>query len=166
MLPAKSVGVQGDERTYRHPLALFTANRDWNKLEEVSTAITNHFHEVNRVILTLKGEPGSFDLQALDTSSDRISLLQKVDQTVNDHMQEAPEDYGIWQFPVVLLPTGTGQKQSVVLRPIVSTDAMTASFAHIDWSVLDDLMSKIDHAELSHVFYDLTHKPPGTIEWE
>lgn len=166
VLPAKSVGVQGDERTYRHPLALFTTNRDWNKLEEISTAITNHFHEVNRVILTLKGEPGDFDLQALDTSNDRISLLQKVDQTVNDHMQEAPEDYGIWQFPVVLLPTGTAQKQSIVLRPIVSTDAMTASFAHIDWDVLDALMKKIDHAKLSHVFYDLTHKPPGTIEWE
>ena len=52
ILPTKSVGVQGDERTYRHPAALFTNLQDWDELEKISTAITNRFHEVNRVILT------------------------------------------------------------------------------------------------------------------
>ena len=83
-------------------------------------------------------------------------------------MENAPEDYGIWQFPVVLIPTSTEEnKESIVLRPIVSTEAMTASFANIDWKVIDQIKESIsDKKEITHLFYDLTHKPPGTIEWE
>ena len=77
VLSIKSVGVQGDERTYRHPVVLFTENRDWETLEKVSTAITNRFVEVNRVLLVLGGEPSDdFALITSDLSAARIELLQ------------------------------------------------------------------------------------------
>jgi GMP synthase (glutamine-hydrolysing) len=83
-------------------------------------------------------------------------------------MADAMEKYQIWQFPVVLVPvSNTNNKESIILRPIVSTEAMTASFAHIEWELLDKITQEIlKHDEITHVYYDLTHKPPGTIEWE
>ncbi|MBU0705967.1 glutamine-hydrolyzing GMP synthase [Patescibacteria group bacterium] len=168
VLPCKSVGVQGDERTYRHPVALFTDLRDWEVLEKISTSVTNNFSEVNRVILTLHGEAGDFRLKLADTSADRVTALQKVDDAVTKIMAEAPEDYGIWQFPVVLVPVSTKpDHESIVFRPIVSTEAMTASFAKIDSATLQKLTAaSSSESSISHIFYDLTHKPPGTIEWE
>ena len=167
VLPVRSVGVQGDARTYSHPVALFTKIRNWGELEQISTAITNNFPEVNRVILTLKGEPGDFVLNESDVNADRVQLLQQVDSKVNQIMNSAPEDYDIWQFPVVLVPTSTKSgHESIVLRPIVSTEAMTASFARIDEQVVKQIVEQIDEPLVSHIFYDLTHKPPGTIEWE
>ncbi|MFH0820839.1 MAG: glutamine-hydrolyzing GMP synthase [Candidatus Peregrinibacteria bacterium] len=167
-LPVQSVGVQGDERTYRHPVVLFTKCREWDLLEKISTAITNRFFEVNRVLLALAGKPGDFLLKQCDVNRERVALLQRIDDLVTQAMLKAPSDYGIWQFPVVLVPVSTEVGgESIVLRPIVSTEAMTASFARIDWPILDKLSKKIaGHKGISHVFYDLTHKPPGTIEWE
>ncbi len=168
VLPIQSVGVQGDERTYRHPVALFTELRDWKQLEKISTAITNHFSDVNRVMLTLSGSPEDFTLNPYCITKPRVELLQRVDDYVDQIMSSAPDDYGIWQFPVVLIPTSTESgKESIVLRPIVSTEAMTASFAEIDENVTNQLVERINKEEgISHIFYDLTHKPPGTIEWE
>ncbi|MDH5596714.1 MAG: glutamine-hydrolyzing GMP synthase [Candidatus Peregrinibacteria bacterium] len=166
VLPCKSVGVQGDERTYRHPVALFGGLHDWGELEKISTAITNRFAEVNRVMLTLAGEPDALVLKLADTSEDRVAMLQRIDDKVTQIMNEAPSDYSIWQFPVVLVPVGAGKKESIVLRPIVSTEAMTASFAEIEESVLAQLATAAGDENISHIFYDLTHKPPGTIEWE
>jgi len=167
VLPCKSVGVQGDERTYRHPVAIFTDVRDWDELEKISTAITNNFADVNRVMLTLLGDADSFQLQLADISVDRVNLLQTVDDAVTKVMSTAPEDFGIWQFPVVLVPVSTyANHESIVLRPIVSTEAMTASFAKIDENTLVKLASIVKNENISHIFYDLTHKPPGTIEWE
>jgi len=169
VLPIKSVGVQGDERTYRHPVALFTKNRNWNDLEQASTAITNRFIEVNRVILALGGDyEKKFFLKVCDLSPERVKLLQKIDNLVSQEMVGSKKAFDIWQFPVVLLPvSNVKDKESIVLRPIVSTEAMTASFARIDWNILDNMIKGILAEEgVTHVFYDLTHKPPGTIEWE
>lgn len=168
VLPCKSVGVQGDERTYRHPIAVFTDLRDWDELEKISTIVTNNFAEINRVMLALHGQIGDFRLKLADTSPNRVKILQTVDDKVNSIMEKAPEDYGIWQFPVVLVPVSTKPDlESIVLRPIVSTEAMTASFAKIDQNILTKLTEAgTSESSISHIFYDLTHKPPGTIEWE
>ena len=177
VLPIKSVGVQGDERTYRHPVALWLdspvakcgTGQDWDELEKLSTSITNTQSDVNRVLLTLKGEfSEEFYLKPSDLSIDRIELLQKVDDLVTKMMAESEKSFDIWQFPVVLAPVSNVEgKESIILRPIVSTEAMTASFAQIDWAILDKMSDEImKHEEITHVFYDLTHKPPGTIEWE
>ncbi len=74
----------------------------------------------------------------------------------------------IWQFPVVLLPFGTSEGgQSVVLRPIDSIDAMTASAVVLPKDVLQKMTDRILEINgIDIVFLDLTNKPPGTIEWE
>lgn len=168
VLPIQSVGVQGDERTYCHPVALFTKLRNWKQLEKISTAITNQFSDVNRVILTLFGNADDFILNQYYITKERIELLQRVDDSVNQVMTNTPDDFGIWQFPVILIPTSTvSTKESVVLRPIVSIEAMTASFAEINENITNQLVNHIKKEKnISHIFYDITHKPPGTIEWE
>jgi len=54
-----------------------------------------------------------------------------------------------------------------VLRPVLSQEAMTARFADLPWEVVEEMARRIAAlAGISGVFYDVTHKPPGTIEWE
>jgi GMP synthase (glutamine-hydrolysing) len=74
----------------------------------------------------------------------------------------------VWQFPVVLLPVGTDQHpDSIVLRPIDSVDGMTASTVFMEPALLERMVSELMAVEgICAVFYDLTHKPPATIEWE
>lgn len=169
VLPVKSVGVQGDGRTYRHPVALFTNLRDWDLLEKISTAITNQFSEVNRVTLALVGERDSFKVHEAYLDQNRVELLQNVDDLVSKSLNELEKDADhVWQFPVVLAPVSTqNYQESVILRPVNSTEAMTASFGRLNLDALSNLVENLEKIEgLSHVFYDLTHKPPGTIEWE
>jgi GMP synthase (glutamine-hydrolysing) len=74
----------------------------------------------------------------------------------------------VWQFPVVLIPFGTpGRPDSVVLRPIFSVDGMTASVVRMPGELLAKLVRELRaHTDVAGVFYDITNKPPGTIEWE
>ncbi len=74
----------------------------------------------------------------------------------------------MWQFPIVLLPVGTEQaRESVVLRPINSVDGMTADVVLMDPRLLDRITDELLRIpQIAAVFYDLTNKPPGTIEWE
>ena len=74
----------------------------------------------------------------------------------------------MWQFPVILMPFGTeSAPDSVVLRPVDSVDGMTAQSVGMDGELLDRMAGAIlEIPGIAGVFYDLTHKPPGTIEWE
>ncbi len=71
-------------------------------------------------------------------------------------------------MPVVLIPLGADdRRESIVLRPINSVDGMTADVVLMRPESLDELTSKLLALPgISAVFYDCTHKPPGTIEWE
>jgi GMP synthase (glutamine-hydrolysing) len=61
----------------------------------------------------------------------------------------------------------SGSNTSVVLRPVESVDGMTAQSAHMPDSLLQSIASDLlAEPDFCSVFYDLTHKPPGTIEWE
>jgi GMP synthase (glutamine-hydrolysing) len=77
-------------------------------------------------------------------------------------------DAKVWQFPVVLIPLGSGGRpDSVVLRPIDSTDGMTAQSVPMEEALLRAMAGRLlEVPGVCGVFYDLTHKPPGTIEWE
>ena len=75
----------------------------------------------------------------------------------------------IWQMPVALLPVSRGQSQgeSLILRPINSTEAMTANFSHLPMDKVKVLADKVmAEVKFEGIFYDVTNKPPGTIEWE
>ena len=79
----------------------------------------------------------------------------------------------VWQFPVILIPlgcTGVGHRDardSVVLRPVQSVDGMTADSVAMPDDLLRTICARLmEIPGIAGVFYDLTHKPPGTIEWE
>jgi GMP synthase (glutamine-hydrolysing) len=68
----------------------------------------------------------------------------------------------------VLMPLGTAERpDSVVLRPIHSVDGMTAQSVPMPGPLLEGMTRELlDIPGIAAVLYDLTHKPPGTIEWE
>ena len=173
LLPIKSVGVQGDNRTYEHPLVVWGEN-GWSKLDKISRDITNKYKNINRVLLLLNPQKKNvFDLPKSNyyLIRKRTELLRKIDAIVMAQIREAGLYNKIWQFPIVLVPVGckiNGKfKESIVLRPIISRDAMTADFARIGSKTLDKITEQIMCTdEISYIFYDITNKPPGTIEWE
>ncbi len=169
VLPIKSVGVQGDERTYRHPAVVYGKTKDWDGLDRLSTRLTNQVPEVNRVLLSLYPN----DLKVLSSRNcwidkARVLTTQHADKIVMDFVCEHGLDKNIWQFPTVLIPVGVdGGEEAIVLRPVESLEAMTANFYRMDFDLLEQLVEKLKMVpNVSAVFYDITNKPPGTIEWE
>jgi len=168
ILPLRSVGVQGDERTYAHP-ALVEGARDWDALDELSTRITNTVGSVNRVVYKLtEGTPSTYSLVEAYATSDRLDKLRAIDDIVTRTLQSSGEYDTIWQMPVVLLPLVDAQGDScAVLRPIVSQEAMTARFCPLRDATIATIVNEAKNiAGIGDLFFDITHKPPGTIEWE
>jgi GMP synthase (glutamine-hydrolysing) len=170
VLPIRSVGVQGDNRTYAHPLVIW-GELDWQKLGEISAAVTNSLPEINRVLRLLNpGEKNEFFAPGEDVclTRERVDKLRRIDAIVNRHIRAAGIYASIWQFPVVLIPVlDKKHRESIVLRPINSRDAMTLDFFQMDKELLEKITRDIlATGEIGYVFYDLTDKPPGTVEWE
>ena len=169
VLPVKSVGVQGDARTYAHP-CLVSGIADWETLEEVSTSITNSFSEVNRVVFQISDEDwsGEIFLSEKYMTKDRLDLLREADHIVTEYLYEQGLYEDIWQMPVVLAPIGLSKgRETLILRPINSTEAMTASFSRIPSANVKEMVKRIQAVcDFDGIFFDVTNKPPGTIEWE
>lgn len=170
--PVKSVGVQGDERTYRHPVAL-EGPADWAKLRTHAPKITNTYREINRVLYTVAIKEGT-QIQSVSPTPgsmtrERIARLQEADKRVMDAIYQMDTDKLVWQCPTVLLPLSINSEggESIVLRPVSSTEAMTANFTELPWEPIQALAQSLLEIEgITAVFYDITNKPPGTIEWE
>lgn len=168
-LPIKSVGVQGDGRSYRHALALFNDQKfPDQECFDLATSIPNQHQDFNRVLMCTSHETvPEFVFSPGYITSERAELLRQADSIVDEEMKAADLYESIWQFPVVLLPFGTAGGESIVLRPIESQEAMTATAVALPKEVVAKMTSRILALEgIDCVFQDLTHKPPGTIEWE
>ncbi len=125
ILPVKSVWVQGDNRTYSHPVLisphpnpLLWEERGqatiWKELFKISTDLTNNFSEINRVLLNLTYvETSELKLKKTELSEDRIELLQEIDSIVERFLLEKWYQRKIWQFPVVLIPLSSDWKKKV-----------------------------------------------------
>ncbi len=173
VLPLKSVGVQGDFRTYRHPGLLTVQDTDISKLENLSTKLINHYTEINRCVKLLgKNYEGSIKVMNVEKSfvdETRVARLQRADHIVTSKLQSMGLYNDVWQFPVVLAPINFNHsgKESIILRPIDSIDAMSASVGKLPWEFFEQVSTEIlEDDEVSAVFLDVTSKPPGTIEWE
>ncbi len=174
-LPIKSVGVQGDFRTYRHPAVLISipGEKTIENLEKFSTKLINHYDEINRCTLLLgknyEGNISKVSVKKCDISVDRVKTLQRADAIVTKLLAEMDVYSDVWQFPVVLLPVsfnGSGT-ETIVLRPVDSIDAMSASVGDLPWEFFDRAAKEIlEDTNISAVLLDCTSKPPGTIEWE
>ncbi len=170
-LPVRSVGVQGDGRTYRHAVALFshTPTLVDPRFVELATSIPNTNKTFNRVLqCTSHTTPPEFVFTPGYITRQRADLLREADDIVYDEMHRAGLYEKIWQFPVVLLPFGTSVGgQSIVLRPIDSQEAMTANAVILPEDVIQKMTDAILKLPgIDCVFLDLTNKPPATIEWE
>lgn len=170
VLPVKSVGVQGDFRTYAHPLAIYSGEKNWSKLEELSTATTNKFKEINRVVYVLGMQKiTSIEVKKTYITKERLDVLRTADDIVTTTIIKAGLYDKIWQMPVIIAPLcfNGSSNETIILRPIDSQEAMTASFFAIEWPIVEQMAKDIiDATGVGAVLYDITHKPPGTIEWE
>jgi GMP synthase (glutamine-hydrolysing) len=98
----------------------------------------------------------------------RLDLLREADGIVREFSVRTGFEDKVWQMPVVLLPLGTDDRpESIVLRPINSVDGMTADVVLMEYKSLEELTARLLQLPgIAAIFYDCTHKPPGTIEWE
>jgi GMP synthase (glutamine-hydrolysing) len=167
ILPLRSVGVQGDARTYAQPFLLQTP-LSWDACEQHSTALTNRIAQINRLVYQIAAESEeSPKLVEQYCTKEVLDILRAVDNAATLFLQEEELYAKIWQMPVVLLPLRVAQKPVIVLRPVQSSEAMTASFSRIDQEILQEkLWPALRKAGAGALYYDVTHKPPGTIEWE
>jgi GMP synthase (glutamine-hydrolysing) len=107
---------------------------------------------------------------------ERVAILQKADAIYLDEIRKAGLYDAIWQAFAVLLPVRTvgvmGDARTYdevcALRAVTSTDGMTADFFEFPWEVLGRAATRIinEVRGINRVVYDVTSKPPGTIEWE
>ncbi len=168
VLPLQSVGVQGDFRTYAHP-AVVWGDADWTMLEDVSTRITNAVRSINRVIYLLApASPPPLKLKRAFLTRPRLDLLREVDALAMAALEREGLLMSVSQMPTVLLPlTSDGIAETVALRPVETPDFMTARFSALSFDFVRKLAGEILAEEgIEAVFYDVTHKPPGTVEWE
>jgi GMP synthase (glutamine-hydrolysing) len=109
-------------------------------------------------------------------TAERVAILQKADVIYLDEIRKAGLYDAIWQAFAVLLPVRTvgvmGDARTYdevcALRAVTSTDGMTADFFEFPWEVLGRAATRIinEVKGINRVVYDVTSKPPGTIEWE
>ncbi|HEY7336874.1 MAG TPA: glutamine-hydrolyzing GMP synthase [Bryobacteraceae bacterium] len=165
VLPVRSVGVQGDSRTYRATLAI----DDFPETADEAARLVNSSEGINRVVVAAGGgriqEMRSI---ASRLTAERLERLRRADAVVRRMSHESGFDREVWQFPVVLIPFGTAHRpDSVVLRPIDSVDGMTANAVQMPKDLLARMTGELLGIDgVAGVFYDLTNKPPATIEWE
>jgi GMP synthase (glutamine-hydrolysing) len=177
LLPVKSVGVQGDGRTYSYAVGL-RGKPDWLALREKAQEIPKKIHTINRVAYiftssaTQKKQVPQITPTFLDTAV--VEQLRQAEQIVLEVLYKEKLLQSISQFPVILLPVSFDQpgERSVVLRPFMTNDFMTGMPAipgkDISLDALEQIVSRIltSVPGISAVLYDLTSKPPGTTEWE
>jgi GMP synthase (glutamine-hydrolysing) len=166
LLPIRSVGVQGDSRTYRSTLAI----DEFPASEEVAAGLINRMDRINRVVARVWTADDIGKMQAFpaNLTEERLDRLRRADALVRKWTHVSGFDDRVWQLPVVLIPFGLlDRRDSIVLRPIDSVDGMTASVVRMPDALLDEIVGELSKIPgVAGVFYDLTNKPPATIEWE
>ena len=113
-----------------------------------------------------------------EVTEKKVEIIKKADSIVRDEVDKKYENAGekFWMyFPILTASKATGVKGDkrfygdvVALRILESKEAMTARFAEVDWKLLEKISTRITNEipEVARVVYDITHKPPATMEWE
>jgi GMP synthase (glutamine-hydrolysing) len=111
-----------------------------------------------------------------EVTADKVAILQHADALWLDEIRKAGLYDLIWQAFAVLLPVSSvgvmGDARTyenvLALRAVTSTDGMTADVFEFPWDVLTKAATRIvnEVRGVNRVVYDVTSKPPGTIEWE
>ncbi len=171
IVPVRTVGVQGDERSYSKLLAVEGLG-DLESAGAFARRITNEHRTINRVGVVAFRRDGrgvaGLAIHPCTLTRDRIALLRAADDLVTRIVRKHALYDTIWQFPVALVPLGSGPgRETVVLRPVNSRDGMTADFARLPATVVDEIAATLAALPaVDAVLYDVTNKPPATIELE
>ncbi|MEG0770840.1 MAG: glutamine-hydrolyzing GMP synthase [Clostridia bacterium] len=172
IVPIKTVGVQGDCRSYRFLSVLYGLGTDvdFDIVYSMAKVIPNSVDFINRCAYLLNKKEVS-DITVYETyiNEKNVSLLQEIDYMVTKVLNTKK----ISQAFAVLIPAGSnGKKLSVAIRAFVTNDFMTGRPAivgkEIEKSTLENLAKEISEkfSEIDMVLYDVTPKPPATVEWE
>lgn len=111
-----------------------------------------------------------------DITPERIEILQQADLRVREEIMKMPNHLDVWQYFAVLLPIQSvgvmGDNRTyenvVAVRAVESRDGMTADWYKLPYEVLDSISNRIinEVRGVNRVCYDISSKPPSTIEWE
>jgi GMP synthase (glutamine-hydrolysing) len=112
-----------------------------------------------------------------EVTAERLEIVRGADRIVQEEVRRAGLQRELWQVFAALLADvrsvgvmgdGRTYHHPIVLRAVTSEDAMTADWARLPWAVVDRISSRViaEVPGVNRVVYDVTSKPPGTIEWE
>lgn len=196
LLPVQSVGVQGDSRSYSYVTALKAdLNKfNWAQIRAMAQRIPNRLHRINRVALLLNDVPLPNIMTSITPTLLTPVTLEKL--RVLDHMvTEGFKEQGLYdhisQLFTVMIPVDSQRdsekppKHSFVIRAVVTSDYMTARPAairmpkdsadqpgagrggDIPFAFLSRLTEEMAaQPNVDWILYDITSKPPATVEWE
>ncbi|QBO35979.1 glutamine-hydrolyzing GMP synthase [Periweissella cryptocerci] len=111
-----------------------------------------------------------------DITEEKLEIVRETDAILREEVAKHGLDKTIWQYFTVLtglrsvgvMGDGRTYDYTVAIRAVTSIDGMTASFAQVPWDVLEEIsirmVNEVDH--INRIVYDITSKPPATIEWE
>ncbi|MCT7730604.1 MAG: glutamine-hydrolyzing GMP synthase, partial [Lactobacillus iners] len=111
-----------------------------------------------------------------EITAEKLAIVRESDAILREEIKNAGLQEDIWQYFTVLpgirsvgvMGDGRTYDYTIGIRAVTSIDGMTADFAHIPWEVLQKISTRIvnDVDHINRVVYDITSKPPATIEWE
>jgi GMP synthase (glutamine-hydrolysing) len=186
VLPVKTVGVQGDERSYKHPV-IVSGDVDWKEFAQLALDLPNEIREINRVLYTPR------DLTAEQARGITTTLMAhdviRQSQECDLIMRQVADEYGYnnsrkcSQMPGILIPCNFGEegKRSFVIRPTWTRDFMAiigmmpcekAPLSDPEeffpeemfFKMADEIKGKTKG--IARVILDATDKPPASTEWE
>jgi len=183
LLPIKSVGVQGDCRTYSYVAAISSDSGPcWSSLMVYAKIIPKLCHNVNRVVYVFgkKIQHPIEDVTPTFLAPNILSTLRQADHLANTILLEKDMMKCVSQMPIILVPLQFDRdpimrlpscQRSIVIRTFVTNDFMTGIPATPGKEIPEEIVLRIVEKVksvpgISRVMYDLTSKPPGTTEWE
>ena len=111
-----------------------------------------------------------------DITAEKVRILQEVDHIFIEGLKKWKLYDDVWQAGAILLPVQTvgvmgderTYENAVALRAVSSTDGMTADWCHLPYDFLAKMSNEIINnvKGINRVTYDISSKPPATIEWE
>ena len=183
LLPIRTVGVQGDGRTYSYAVGISSeADPNFEDLLYFARVIPRVCHPINRICYVIGGivEHQITDVTPTFLTPNVIDTIRQADSVANKALNASGYTRRVSEMPVVLLPLHFDRpviermaslQRSAAIRPFKTRDFMTGVAAlpgkDISIEVVNTTVAEILKIHgISRMLYDLTSKPPGTTEWE